>query len=92
MKLPLLLSLPHAGLRVPDEVAHLCTLTEREIAEDGDEGAAAIYDLAGDVDAFVTTDVARAIVDLNRAVDDRRRDGVVKTHTCWDVPIYREPL
>jgi formiminoglutamase len=36
--------------------------------------------------------VARAIVDLNRAESDRRRDGVIKTHTCWDVPVYRQAL
>ena len=29
---------------------------------------------------------------MNRAEDDRRRDGVMKTQICWDVPIYREPL
>jgi formiminoglutamase len=40
----------------------------------------------------VTTDIARAVVDMNRARDDFRRDGVIKTHTCWDVPVYREPL
>jgi formiminoglutamase len=88
MTLPLLISVPHAGLRVPDEVRDCCILTPRQIAEDGDEGAAAIYDLAGEVGGFVTTDVARAIVDMNRAEDDRRADGVVKTHTCLDVPVY----
>jgi formiminoglutamase len=75
---------------VPPEAVPYCILTEREIAEDGDEGAAEIYALASEVEAFVTSDVARAIIDLNRAEDDRRRDGVVKTHTCWDVPVYRE--
>jgi formiminoglutamase len=37
---------------------------------------------------LITTDVARAIVDLNRAENDFRPDGVVKTHTCWKVPVY----
>ena len=92
MSLPLLLSVPHAGLKVPPEAAPYCVLTAREIAEDGDEGAAAIYDLEAEVAAFQTTDIARAIVDLNRAEDDRRRDGVVKTHTCWNVPVYGAPL
>ncbi len=93
MKLPFLLSVPHAGLTVPPEAAPYCALTPREIAEDGDEGAAAIYlGLEPLVAAFHTTDIARAIVDMNRAGDDRRRDGVVKTHTCWNVPVYREPL
>jgi N-formylglutamate deformylase len=90
VKLPLLLSVPHAGLRVPAEVERYCALTPREIAADGDEGAAEIYALESQVAAFQTSGVARAIVDLNRAPGDRRPDGVVKTHTCWNVPVYRE--
>jgi N-formylglutamate amidohydrolase len=82
----------HAGTSIPPEVADVCRLTPDEIAADGDAGAAEIYDLADHVLDLVTTDVARAVVDMNRAVDDRRKDGVVKTHTCWDVPVYRAPL
>jgi N-formylglutamate deformylase len=93
MTLPLLLSVPHAGLLIPDEVKELVILSEQQIIEDGDEGAAEIYwPLDKEVAAFVTTKVARAIVDLNRAEDDRRQDGVVKTHTCWNVPVYNESL
>jgi formiminoglutamase len=92
-KLPLLLSVPHAGLDVPPEVADLCVLTPEQIAADGDGGAAEIYrPLRDDVELLVTTDVARAIVDQNRAEDDRRADGIVKTHTCWQEPVYREAL
>jgi N-formylglutamate amidohydrolase len=90
--LPLLISVPHAGLKVPPEVKGISTLTRQQIVEDGDEGAAEIYSLQGEVASFVTTDIARAIVDLNRAEDDRRADGVVKTQTIWEVPIYSEPL
>ena len=90
--LPVVISVPHAGLRVPDEVAANCLLSPLEIAEDSDAGAAEIYAIADRVGAFVTTDVARAVVDMNRPRDDRRSDGVVKTHTCWDVPVYRRPL
>ena len=93
MTLPLLLSVPHAGLVVPAAVQDLCLLSENEISEDGDEGAGEIYlPLEDKAFALVTTTVARAIVDMNRAEDDRGKDGVVKTHTCWDVHIYREPL
>jgi formiminoglutamase len=59
---------------------------------DGDEGAAEIYDISDEVEAFVDTDIARAIVDVNRREDDRKPDGVVKTRTIWNVRIYREPL
>ena len=92
MTLPLLLSVPHAGLQVPDDVVDFCILGEEDIRRDSDEGAAEIYlPLRKDVAALITTDVARAIVDMNRGETDRRRDGVIKTHTCWDVPIYRQP-
>ena len=95
--MPLLVSVPHAGLTVPTEAEPYCALTPTEIAEDGDEQAREIYaPLKELVRSFHTSEVARAIVDLNRARGDRRKDGVVKTHTCWDVPVYRstppEPL
>lgn len=93
MRLPLLISVPHAGTRVPSEVASLNRLTAAEIVADGDEGAAEVYGpLKDHVREFVTTDVGRPFVDMNRAESDIRKDGVVKTHTCWDVPVYREPL
>lgn len=74
---------------MPAEVRPYCALTKPQIVDDSDEGAAEIYDLRDEVTAFVTTDVARAIVDVNRAEDDRRPDGVVKTCTCWQVPVYQ---
>lgn len=89
MKLPLLASVPHAGWRVPEEAEPYCILTREEILEDGDGGASEIYALEPELARYLTTDIARAIVDLNRADDDRRPDGVVKTHTCWNVPVYR---
>ena len=89
MTLPLLISVPHAGVRVPPEVMDDCILSERHIIEDGDEGAREIFDVGEQVRAFVTTEVARAVVDVNRAEGDRRADGVIKTHTCWNVPVYR---
>ncbi len=92
-KLPLLVSLPHAGLYVPPRACDLCILTPEQIAADGDAGAAAIYGpLKERVEVFTATAVARAIVDLNRRIDDRSKDGVIKTHTCWDEPVYRGVL
>ncbi|MGF1466711.1 MAG: N-formylglutamate amidohydrolase [Sandaracinaceae bacterium] len=93
MRLPLLLSVPHGGLEVPDLVADQSLLDLDAIVADGDEGAIETYaPLAKRVRGFARADVARAFVDMNRAEDDLRKDGVVKTHTCWDVPIYRTPL
>ena len=63
MKLPFLISVPHAGLTVPSEVKEICQLTEKEIIEDGDEGAADIYHPLKDyVSGFVMTDVAMQLL------------------------------
>lgn len=92
MKLPLLISVPHAGLTVPEQVRPYCALTSEQIARASDEGASEIYAIASEVAAFVTTDVACAIVDLNRSQDNRTPDGVVKIHTSHNVPVYSEAL
>ena len=93
MTLPLLLSLPHAGTGVPRRLAGNCLLSEAQIVHDGDEFAAEIYaPLESAVRYMVRTDVARAVLDMNRAEDDLRKDGVVKTHSCWDEPIWKRPL
>lgn len=91
-KLPILLSVPHAGLQVPPEAEQFCILTLEQIIKDGDEGASEIYALEDHVHEYVSTEIARAIIDLNRAEEDRRLDGVVKTHTIWNEPIFRQPL
>ena len=91
MILPILLSVPHAGLKIPPEVRNLCALTESDILKDADEGAEEIYlPLQNNVSALVTTDIARTFLDMNRYEHDRKKDGIVKTHTSWDVPVYRE--
>jgi N-formylglutamate amidohydrolase len=91
--LPILLSVPHSGREVPPELKSRCRLTPAEIEADGDVGSAQIYHpLADAVVGLVSASIARAFVDLNRAATDIRRDGVVKTHTCWQIPIYKTPL
>jgi len=59
----------------PPEVEDLCILSEKEVLKDGDEGANEIYyPLENKVAAFVTTDIGRAIVDLNRSEGDFSSD------------------
>ncbi len=91
-RLPLLISVPHAGREIPPEVESIQRLSPEEIIADSDEGAAEIYAIGEVVVAFQTTPIARAFVDMNRGPADFSRDGVVKTHTCWDVPVYTRPL
>jgi len=92
VSLPLLISVPHAGRQVPPEVKRINLLSVEQIIEDGDEGAHEVYAIQDEVMAFVTTNIARAYVDMNREEDDRGSDGVVKTKTIYQVPIYLHPL
>jgi formiminoglutamase len=95
LTLPILLSIPHGGTETPPEVADRVVATPADIFEDGDAFAREIYDLGPRVAHVQSARVARAFVDLNRAEDDRppaNPDGVVKTATCFDRPIYSEPL
>jgi N-formylglutamate deformylase len=90
MRLPLCISVPHAGQRIPPELQDLCILRRKDILADCDAGADTIYfPLREHAAAFSTTDVARSLVDLNRAPDDKGGNGVIKARTCMDVPVYR---
>ena len=89
MALPLLVSVPHAGRDIPPEVRDICRLSEEDILADRDAGARTIYyGLAPHAAAFMTSDIARACVDLNRAPHDIGGDGAIKSHTCMNVPVY----
>ncbi len=82
--LPLIISVPHGGLEVPPEVEKYCRLDSSDLLREGDIWADFIYNIKEHVHAFIKFPVARAIIDVNRAADDRppqNPDGVVKTLT-----------
>lgn len=91
-RMPVLVSVPHAGCAVPERWREACVLGLRGLREDADEQAREVFDVAGHVADFVTTETARAIVDLNRPPNDLGPDGVVKTETCWKAPVWKRPL
>jgi len=91
MTMPLLVSIPHAGMLVPPEVEDICILSREDLLADSDEGAEEIYaGLEQHSKAFTAADIARAVVDLNRSPDEIGGDGVIKSHTCWHIPVYRK--
>jgi N-formylglutamate deformylase len=89
-RLPLFISVPHAGTRMAPELRNLCILRREDILADHDAGAGDIYaPLRTHAAGFCTTDIARSLLDLNRAPDDIGGNGVVKDYTCWNVPVFR---
>jgi len=89
--LPCLLSIPHGGTLVPEEVIDLILLSPEDIIEDGDPFTPELYDL--EAVSVLKAKVARAIVDLNRAPNDlppQNPDGVIKSETAFGKKVYRE--
>ncbi len=89
MTLPLFISIPHAGKLVSPEVKDFFALSTEEILADRDGGAATIYNgLEEHCVGFITAEIARVVVDLNRPPDQIGGDGVIKDHTSWKAPVY----
>jgi N-formylglutamate deformylase len=90
---PLLISIPHGGDVIPPEVEAIVSITDRDVLYDGDTLTREIYDFRNCVEAFIEMPIARAIVDVNRAPEERppkNPDGVVKTVTVNRTPVYKE--
>jgi formiminoglutamase len=92
MKEPILVSIPHGGWKVAEEIEEIWALSPRDALHDGDPFTARIYDFADNVSCQLVMEQYRAVVDLNRAPDDiapKNKDGVIKSHTCYDVEVYK---
>lgn len=90
-KLPLLISVPHGGKRVPEELRPLVALNSRDIFPDSDPYTKNIYNFQNEVVSYHETDIARAIIDLNRREDDlppSNVDGVIKSQTVTGEDVY----
>jgi formiminoglutamase len=89
---PIVVSVPHGGWRVAEEVRDIWALSESDAFHDGDPLTARIYDFSDRALHQLVMEYYRAVVDLNRAPDDsapENKDGVIKSHTCYDVEVYR---
>ncbi|QNO14229.1 N-formylglutamate amidohydrolase [Alkalicella caledoniensis] len=92
-KLPILISVPHGGLIVPKELKEKCLLTPQDILRDGDTWTKELYDFKNLAQEYVDTDIARAVLDMNRSQDDLppiNPDGIVKTVTVDGAQIWNE--
>ncbi|QDI89353.1 N-formylglutamate amidohydrolase [Candidatus Nitrosopumilus sp. SW] len=90
-KLPVLLSIPHGGLKKPVELDGHLTITNKDLFDDSDPFVIEMYDLGDKVQRVIKTEIARAFVDLNRSLQDMppdNPDGLIKSMTCYEKPIY----
>ncbi len=90
---PFLVSVPHGGTRVPEEVRDQVALTQAELAYYSDPATRALYQFHDRVVSYVDTDISRMVVDLNRPpyhLPPRYPDGVIKQRTVHGTSVYRD--
>ena len=90
-RLPLLVSVPHGGYTVPGALGPRVSLSFPDIFPDSDPCTRTLFDLQDDVACYHESDIARAIIDLNRSPDDlppQNPDGVIKSHTILGAAVY----
>jgi len=93
MKAPILVSIPHGGWKIADEIKDIWALSKKDAFHDGDPFTSEIYDFSDRVEFQIVMEYYRAVVDLNREPDDiapKNPDGVIKSLTCWNVPVYKQ--
>jgi N-formylglutamate deformylase len=94
-KLPVLISIPHCGYRVPEELKGRILLSTKDIFDDSDTFAGDIYNIEKHVLYFFKADIARAFIDLNRPPSEfppENPDGVIKSRTCHDLFIHKKEM
>jgi len=91
---PVLVSVPHAGVRVPDEILARFT-PEARLLPDTDWHVDRLYDFAGALGCSVlAADYSRYVIDLNRPPDDenlypgQNTTGLIPIDTFDERPIY----
>ncbi|MDX1481619.1 MAG: N-formylglutamate deformylase [Woeseiaceae bacterium] len=94
-RLPLLISVPHDGRSVPDDIGRRMTASARALP-DTDWHVARLYDFATEFGAsLLVANFSRYVVDLNRPPDDRPlypgqlATGLCPTATFSGLPLYR---
>lgn len=97
-RLPIVQSIPHAGLSVPLSVADSLAIDDVTIYNECDLWNDQIFDfthpaLGGQPLAVVDMPIARVLIDANRPPDSLDNpDGAVKSHTSYGDPIYTPAL
>jgi len=90
---PFLISVPHGGVLVPDEICDLIALSPDELRYYSDPAARELYDFHPNVSGFLDTSISRMAVDLNRPpyhLAPKYPDGAIKFLTGHKTPVYKK--
>ena len=91
--LPFLISIPHGGTKIPEELKGRIRISRVDLFDDSDAYTPDIYDVGAVVQKVLIADIMRAFVDPGRSPDQmppEDPDGLIKSCTCYSKPIYFE--
>jgi len=94
-KLPIVISIPHGGHLIPESMKKNVMLSSLDLLDDSDAFTQDIYDIGNYAEHVFKTDIARAVIDLNRSLGQlppKYPDGVIKSHTCYGKQIYKKGM
>jgi N-formylglutamate deformylase len=89
---PFLISVPHGGMEVPEEIRDRILLTEQDLLYYCDPATRILFDFKERVEAFLDTSLSRMVVDLNRPplpLPGKDPDGIIKLRTVDGKDVYR---
>jgi len=91
MKYPFLISIPHGGTDIPDEIACRFALKEQDLLWYCDPETRTLFDFGSSVECTLDTPVSRMVVDLNRPplpLPPKDPDGIIKVRTVDGKQVY----
>jgi formiminoglutamase len=91
-KLPFIISIPHGGSQIPEELLDRICLSQKDLFDDIDSFTHDIFDLGESVEHTIKANIASSFVDLNGSEDNLISDlnGIIKNSTCYNQPIYEK--
>jgi formiminoglutamase len=92
-KLPVLLSIPHGGMQIPEELKDKVCLDKYDLFNSSDACTLELFDHNSGVAEVVSTEISSAIIDVDRSkasLPPHEADGVIKYKTNQGKVIYCE--
>jgi N-formylglutamate deformylase len=89
---PFLISIPHGGTEVPEEIRPRLLLSDEELLFYCDPLTRDLFGFEDRVEAFIDTPISRMVIDLNRPplpLPPKDPDGIIKRRTVDGREVYR---
>jgi len=94
-RLPILITIPHGGITVPEELTVNKIVSKFDIFFESDTCANELFNFKNHVIAKIDTEISRLFIDLDRNmlhVFPISQDGVIKNETLHGKPIYKKTV